>query len=77
MRELRERPLAAGDGSLRFAHQLEAAGATVAAPDDEVHRLAARHICALGEGVAATVPEEIEPLYLRAPDAERWRERDN
>lgn len=67
----------AGDGSLRFRGQLEAAGATVAAPDDEVNRVAARYICALGQGAEPKAPEEIEPVYLRAPDAERWLERDN
>ncbi len=67
----------AGDGSLRFREQLEAAGAMVAAPDGEVHRVAARHVCALGEGAEPKAPEEIEPVYLRAPDAERWLERDN
>lgn len=77
VRTLAESPSAAGDGSLRFAQQLEAAGATVAAPGDEVHHVAARHVCALGEGAAPMGPEEIEPVYLRAPDAERWLERDN
>ncbi len=64
--------LAAGDGSLRFLDQLEAAGADVAAPDDPVHRVSARFICALGEGADAGAPESVEPAYLRAPDAERW-----
>src|SRR4051794_35802045 len=31
-------PLAAGDGALRFAAELEAAGATVAPPSDPIHR---------------------------------------
>lgn len=77
VRSLGEPPLAAGDGSLRFCEQLEAAGATVAAPGDEVHHVAARHVCALGAGVAPGGPGGIEPVYLRAPDAERWLERDN
>ena len=74
---LEESPVAAGDGSLRFREELEAAGATVAAPGDEVHRVAARHICELGLGAAPVAPDEIEPNYMRAPDAERWIERDN
>ena len=74
---LPEPPLAAGDGSLRFREQLEAAGAEIAAPDDQVHRVSARWICALGEGAAQQAPEAIEPTYLRAPDAERWLDRDN
>lgn len=74
---LPEPPLAAGDGSLRFSDQLEAAGAEVAAPDDRIHRVSARWICALAEGAAPGAPEAIEPAYLRAPDAERWLDRDN
>jgi tRNA threonylcarbamoyladenosine biosynthesis protein TsaB len=70
-------PLAAGDGSLRFRQQLEAAGAEVPDPEDPVHRIAARHICALGSTERTSPPEGIEPIYLRAPDAERWRERDS
>ena len=50
VRGLGATPLAAGDGSLRFRQELEAAGAEVAPPDDSVHRVAARHICALGGG---------------------------
>ena len=75
--ELPAGPVAGGDGSLRFREELEAAGATVAAPGDEVHRVAARHICELGLGASPVAPEEIEPTYMRAPDAERWLERDN
>jgi tRNA threonylcarbamoyladenosine biosynthesis protein TsaB len=68
--------LAAGDGAVRFAAELEAADAKVAPPGDAVHRIAARHVCALGETVAGVAPERIEPLYLREPDAKRWLERD-
>jgi tRNA threonylcarbamoyladenosine biosynthesis protein TsaB len=76
VRELDEAPLAAGDGALRFAAELEAAGATVAPPEDPIHRLAARHICAIGEAGVEAPPEQIKPLYLRPPDAKRWLERD-
>jgi tRNA threonylcarbamoyladenosine biosynthesis protein TsaB len=69
-------PLAAGDGALRFLQDLEAAGATVPAEGDPVHRIAARHLCLLAEAEAPQPPEEIEPQYLRAPDAEVWLERD-
>ena len=30
---------------------------------------------ALGEVAEATAPERVEPIYLRRPDAEIWRER--
>jgi tRNA threonylcarbamoyladenosine biosynthesis protein TsaB len=69
-------PVAAGDGSVRFRSQLEAAGAEVLPDADPTHHISARHICALGEGATPARPEQIEPMYLRRPDAELWRERD-
>lgn len=69
-------PLAAGDGAVRFAAELEAVGVTVAPPRDTVHRIKARHVCALGEAADGMPPDRVEPLYLRPPDAKRWRERD-
>jgi tRNA threonylcarbamoyladenosine biosynthesis protein TsaB len=74
--ELDEAPLAAGDGSLRFRAELAAAGAEVLPDGDPEHRMAARHVCALAADAAPVSPEQIEPIYLRRPDAELWRERD-
>lgn len=75
---LPEPALCAGSGAVRFRQQL--ANPAIEIPDDAdpVHRIAARHICAL----AAARPGEDEsgsvaPIYLRPPDAERWRERDS
>jgi tRNA threonylcarbamoyladenosine biosynthesis protein TsaB len=67
-------PLCAGSGAVRFRHQLESLGIEVPDDKDGVHRVSARHICALAE----TREDEsaVEPIYLRPPDAERWRERD-
>jgi tRNA threonylcarbamoyladenosine biosynthesis protein TsaB len=76
VRELDQTPLAAGDGALGFAAELEVAGATVAPPGDPVHRVAARHVCAVGEAAIEASPDQIQPLYLRPPDAKRWLERD-
>jgi tRNA threonylcarbamoyladenosine biosynthesis protein TsaB len=76
VRDLDRAALAAGSGALRFATELEAAGATVAPPEDPVHRVAARHVCAVGEAAVEAPPDQIQPLYLRPPDAKRWRERD-
>ncbi len=76
LRELDRPCLAAGDGALRFAPELEAAGATVAPADDSIHRLAAREVCAAGEVASEAPPDQIQPLYLRPPDAKRWLERD-
>ena len=76
VRELDGTPLSAGSGALRFAEELEAAGATVAPPRDPIHRVAARHVCAVGEAATEASTDQIQPLYLRPPDAKRWRERD-
>ena len=74
--ELDGAPLAAGDGALRFRHELETAGAEVPPDADPVHRLAARHVCWLGERLEPARIDDVRPVYLREPDAERWRERD-
>lgn len=72
--------LAAGDGALRFAAELEAAGIPVAPADDAVHRIGGRHVCALGAADPAppsdTQSTRIKPVYLRVPDAKRWLDRD-
>jgi tRNA threonylcarbamoyladenosine biosynthesis protein TsaB len=67
-------PLGAGSGALRFRQELAESGVRIPPDSDPVHRVAARHICALGAG--AEVHAGLEPIYLRPPDAERWRDRD-
>jgi tRNA threonylcarbamoyladenosine biosynthesis protein TsaB len=74
--ELPSPPLAGGSGAVRFRNELANRGVDVAEDDDPVHRLAARHVCALAEAALDRGDERLEPIYLRAPDAERWRERD-
>jgi tRNA threonylcarbamoyladenosine biosynthesis protein TsaB len=74
--ELDRPTLAAGDGALGFAAELEAAGATVAPPEDQIHRVAARHVCSVGAAADEASPDQIQPLYLRPPDAKKWLERD-
>jgi tRNA threonylcarbamoyladenosine biosynthesis protein TsaB len=74
---LEQPPIAAGDGSLRFRAQFEAVGVEVLHDADPAHRMAARNICALAGTVAAKRPELVNPIYLRRPDAEVWRERGN
>lgn len=70
-------PLAAGSGAVRFRQELAGRGAEAPDDADPVHRIAARHLCALaaadggGEGAGP-----VAPIYLRPPDAERWLERD-
>jgi tRNA threonylcarbamoyladenosine biosynthesis protein TsaB len=84
-RELAERvaalpapPLAAGSGAIRFRQQLTDRGVEVPDDADAVHRVAARHICALAATRSdADDADPVAPIYLRPPDAERWRERDS
>ena len=58
--------LCVGDGAVRYRSILEANGAEVPPDDDERHLPRARfHAELAGE------PGEVEPLYLRLPDAER------
>lgn len=69
--------LAAGSGAVRFRSELAGPGIEVPDDADPVHRVAARHICALA--AAAPGGEDhgpLAPIYLRPPDAQRWRERD-
>ncbi len=69
--------LCGGSGAVRFRQQLTSRAVEIPDDADPVHHVAARHICAL----AAVMPGKEEsasvaPIYLRPPDAERWRERD-
>jgi tRNA threonylcarbamoyladenosine biosynthesis protein TsaB len=74
---LGEPPLVAGSGAVRFRQELTRDGVRIADDSDPVHRVAARHLCALAAAPAAEGDsEELAPIYLRPPDAERWRERD-
>ena len=74
--ELPVTPLAAGSGAVRFRDELASRGVEVPEDADPLHRVAARHVCALAEAAPGGGDERLEPIYLRAPDAERWRERD-
>jgi tRNA A37 threonylcarbamoyladenosine modification protein TsaB len=58
-----------GDGAKRYRDLLEERGAVVPPDDDERHLPRARFHAALA-GDPGSV-EELEPLYLRVPDAER------
>lgn len=71
-----EPPLTGGSGALRFRSELSGSGAEIPERADPVHRIAARHVCALGAAGAEAGAGALEPNYLRLPDAERWRERD-
>lgn len=75
---LPEAALCGGSGAVRFRQQLTSRAVEIPDDTDPVHRVAARHICALA---AARSGEDesgsVAPIYLRPPDAERWRERDS
>ena len=58
-----------GDGALRYREHLERTGAGVPPDDSELHVPRAQfHVRLAGAFRAA---EEVEPIYIRAPDADR------
>ncbi len=68
--------LVAGPGALRFRSELEALGLELAGVDDPANHLLGSAICELGNQEDRNGQGPLEPIYLRAPDAERWnRER--
>ena len=73
LREAGLRPLAAGDGAVRFRGPLEAAGAEVPPDGSPLHVVRALHVCRLAERAPASPPEAVLPDYLRAPDAQPQR----
>jgi tRNA threonylcarbamoyladenosine biosynthesis protein TsaB len=66
---LEEGAVCVGDGALRYRSLLEERGAIVPPDDDERHLPRARFHAALA-GEPGPV-DELEPLYLRVPDADR------
>jgi tRNA threonylcarbamoyladenosine biosynthesis protein TsaB len=68
-------PLAAGSGAIRFRPELASRDVEIPDDADPVHRVAARHICALAAD-ARDGNGGLDPIYLRPPDAQRWHERD-
>jgi tRNA threonylcarbamoyladenosine biosynthesis protein TsaB len=67
------RPLAAGDGSLRFAQVLKAAGVEVAPEGSRLHVVRAQNVCRLAYEAPDAAPESVLPDYLRPPDAQPAR----
>jgi tRNA threonylcarbamoyladenosine biosynthesis protein TsaB len=62
--------LAVGDGAVKFRAELERAGASVPADDSPVHRVDATWHCRLGTDLTPGRPTDVQPEYLRIPDAE-------
>jgi len=69
--------VAGGDGSIRFRPEIEAAGVEVLPDESPAHRLSARQICLLAAKTPPVEVEQLVPMYLRRPDAERWHERNH
>ena len=63
------RPLAVGDGSLRFRPTFEAADVEVAPAGSSLHVVRALCVCRLAADVPPVPPEAVVPDYLRVPDA--------
>jgi tRNA threonylcarbamoyladenosine biosynthesis protein TsaB len=74
--ELSAPPLVAGSGAVRFRQELARDGVRIADDSDPAHRVAGRHVCAQAAAMEGEDPNGLAPIYLRPPDAERWRERD-
>lgn len=68
--------LAVGPGAIRFRHELASRDVDIPDDADPVHRVSARHVCALVESAGSGDGDPLDPIYLRPPDAQRWRERD-
>jgi len=62
--------LAIGDGALAFRQVLERSGAFIPDDDSQLHRVTATNHCRLAESLKPSVPDDVRPDYLRAPDAE-------
>ena len=67
--ELEQGETAVGDGAVRYRDVLEGSGALVPPDESPVHVPWARHHALLASDFGP--PEAAEPIYLRAPDAER------
>ncbi len=67
--ELEPGTLCVGDGAVRYRAVLEERGAEIPPDDDERHRPRARFHAALATEFGSA--DEVEPLYLRIPDAEQ------
>jgi tRNA threonylcarbamoyladenosine biosynthesis protein TsaB len=73
VRAVTQPPLAAGDWTLESRSYLEAAGIEVPAPDSGLHAVSAVQICRIGMAGEPVAPEQVNPVYVRVPDAEITR----
>jgi tRNA threonylcarbamoyladenosine biosynthesis protein TsaB len=66
--------LAVGDGAVKFRQVLEPSGASIPEDDSDLHKVSAINHCRLGAERSVTTLDEIQPEYLRRPDAELARD---
>jgi tRNA threonylcarbamoyladenosine biosynthesis protein TsaB len=62
--------LAIGDGAIAFREALERSGSFIPEDNSPLHRVTAVNHCRLAARLEGSVPDEVRPDYLRAPDAE-------
>jgi tRNA threonylcarbamoyladenosine biosynthesis protein TsaB len=62
--------LAVGDGAVDFRGVLERSGALVASELSDINRVTAINHCRLADGRPPSPPDQLQPEYLRLPDAE-------
>jgi tRNA threonylcarbamoyladenosine biosynthesis protein TsaB len=62
--------LAIGDGAVEFREVLERAGALIPADESELHRVSAITHCQLAVSMRGSPPDQVQPEYLRLPDAQ-------
>ncbi|HET9720531.1 MAG TPA: tRNA (adenosine(37)-N6)-threonylcarbamoyltransferase complex dimerization subunit type 1 TsaB [Solirubrobacteraceae bacterium] len=68
--QLRPGALAVGDGAVKFARNLKRSGLIVPPEDSELHRVTARAHCRLAIDLEPGRLGDVQPEYLRLPDAE-------
>jgi tRNA threonylcarbamoyladenosine biosynthesis protein TsaB len=75
MLELPAAPICVGDWAIRSRVKLEGAGAEVPDSESGLHAVDALSICRLAAGVEPVRHQDVYPVYLRVPDAEKSKPR--
>jgi tRNA threonylcarbamoyladenosine biosynthesis protein TsaB len=70
IRQLDSPPVCAGDWALESREDLEGVGADIPPSDSGLHAVDAFHVYRLGSRLEAVPPSDVDPVYLRVPDAE-------
>ena len=67
---MRPGALAIGEGAVEFREVLERAGALIPDAHSAIHRVSAINHCRLALSMRGSPPDQVQPEYLRLPDAE-------